>query len=65
VPCISKSVYFIHNITSRRGILADQYLTRYDQALLDLNITFTINNEDFFAKINKDAYFDQDVNFRT
>jgi hypothetical protein len=45
--------------------LADQYLTRYDQALLDLHITLTINNKDFFAKINKDAYFDQDVNFRT
>ena len=47
------------------GNLADQYLTCYDQALLDLHITLTINNKDFFAKINKDAYFDQDVNFRT
>ncbi len=43
---------FIHNITSRKGNLAYQYLTRYDPALIDLHLTMP-SNKHFFAKNNK------------
>ena len=43
---------FIHNITSRRGNLTYQYLTRYDPALLDLHIILAIESI-FLLKLTK------------